>query len=323
MNACKADVAPIPKAVPFVSVVMIFLNGEPFIQEAIDSVLGQTFQNFELILVDDGSTDESSQRCARLAELSQGRIFYLEHDGHQNRGMSASRNLGIRAARGQIIALIDSDDFWRPNKLSEQLAILQRFPEVDMVCGAVNYWSSWRGGTDEIVVTGHVHDMPIKPPEASLALYPLGKACSPCPSDLLLRRQAVFDVGLFEEHFTGPYSLYEDQGFLSKLYVSSTVFFSSRIWLDYRIHENSCVAVVHRDGQYQKVRNYFLNWSARYLKTIDTHPARSVAKETARAAFYSNYSWFFQTIWRPIEVLKKVLRRAKKASQRFVRTAGE
>ena len=67
-----------------------------------------------------------------------------------------------------------------------------------------------------IVPTGHVINCLVMPPEASLALYPLGKAAAPCPSDMMLRRDAVNAVGGFEEHFTGPRQMYEDQAFPGK-----------------------------------------------------------------------------------------------------------
>lgn len=108
----------------------------------------------------------------------------------------------------------------------------------------------------------------VHPPEASLALYPLGEAAAPCPSDLLLRREVVTAVGGFEELFTGPRQMYEDQAFLAKLYLASPVFFSDQVWLSYRQHPESCVAAVVRDGRYREVRLYFLHWLERYLAQL-------------------------------------------------------
>ena len=96
-----------------------------FIREAIESVLAQDFTDFELILVDDGSTDGSSALARGYAENFPGKISYLEHANHRNRGMSASRNLGIRHALGAYISFCDADDAWIPGKLSEQLAIFR------------------------------------------------------------------------------------------------------------------------------------------------------------------------------------------------------
>src|SRR5258706_2880162 len=78
-----------------VSVVVIFLNAERFISEAVESVVAQTYGNWELLLVDDGSNDGSTEIARSYAAKFPDKIRYLEHHGHENRGMSASRNLGI------------------------------------------------------------------------------------------------------------------------------------------------------------------------------------------------------------------------------------
>src|SRR5215475_5728613 len=97
---------------PLVSVVIIFLNAECFIQEAIESVFAQAYPAWELLLVDDGSSDASTTIAQRYAEQHRHQVRCLEHPGHANRGMSASRNLGIRNARGPYIAFLDADDVW-------------------------------------------------------------------------------------------------------------------------------------------------------------------------------------------------------------------
>ena len=254
---------------PLVSVIMIFWNAEAFFAEAVDSALAQTCGDFELLLADDGSTDRSTALARGYEAAHPGRVRYLEHPGHANRGMSATRNLGIAAARGRCIAFIDADDVWKPEKLAEQLAIMAAHPEAGMVCGAVEYWRSWSpDGEDAVVPTGHVADRLVPPPEAMLALYPLGSAAAPCPSDLLLRADAVRAIGGFEAHFTGPRMMYEDQAFLAKLYLSAPVYFSSRVWTRYRQHANSCVAAVTGDGRYHEVRRYFLEWLESHLAAL-------------------------------------------------------
>ena len=250
---------------PRVSVITIFYNGERYFAEAIESVLRQSYRDFELLLVDDGSSDGSTEMARRYEQRHPGRVRYLEHPGHANRGMSATRNLGLANALGEFVAFIDADDRWHPDKLAEQLEIMERHPEVAAVCGSVCYWRSWAGGTDVDIPTGHVRDRLVPPPEASLALYPLGKAAAPCPSDLMLRRDVVVTLGGFEEHFTGPRQMYEDQGFLAKLYLAAPVYFASNVWLDYRQHDDSVVSTVKRDGGVAEVRHYFLRWLESYL----------------------------------------------------------
>jgi glycosyltransferase involved in cell wall biosynthesis len=247
---------------PRVSVVTIFLNAERFLTEAIESVLAQTFDDWEYLLVDDGSTDTSSAIATDYAANYSGKIRYLEHPGHTNRGMSAARNLGLRHARGDYIAFIDADDVWIASKLSDQVAFLETCSDVAMVCGTVIYWSSWSMGKDVVIPTGHRQDVVICPPEASLALYPLGNADAPCPSDMMVRTSLVRALGGFEEQFT---TMYEDQAFLAKLYLAAPVYFSSKIWLKYRQHAESSVTMAHETGKYHDFRLLFLNWFEAYI----------------------------------------------------------
>src|SRR5688500_11070839 len=128
---------------PLVSIIVCFLDEERFLAEAVDSVLAQTFDDWELWLVDDGSRDASSSIARQLAASTPGRIEYLEHAGHTNLGLSASRNAGIQRARGRYIAFLDADDSWYPHKLEEQVAILERHPQAAMVIGASKHWRSW------------------------------------------------------------------------------------------------------------------------------------------------------------------------------------
>src|SRR2546428_8397128 len=135
---------------PLVSVIIIFLNAEKFIEEAIESVFAQTYNHWELLLVDDGSTDASTEVARRYAEQHPAKIHYLEHDGHQNRGMSASRNLGIRHAKGEYITFLDADDVWLPHKLARQVDLMALQPEAAMIYGAPQLWYSWTGRSEDV-----------------------------------------------------------------------------------------------------------------------------------------------------------------------------
>ncbi len=269
---------------PLVSVILPFLNAERFLAEAIESVQRQTYPVWELLLVDDGSDDGSTAVAQRYARLYPERIRYLQHEGHANRGVCASRNLGIRYAGGTLIALLDADDVWLPEKLSEQVALMEAHPRVAMVFGKARYWSANAEDTDaederdavaedetraQTPDLGLPPDRPYEPPELFTRCHPLGSATAPCPSDLLLRRQAVRDTGGFEESFVGKKQLYEDQAFLVKIYLRYPVFVAGRTWIHYRIHSESCMARV--DDQ-RAVRLYFLQWLADYLQQQNVDP---------------------------------------------------
>ena len=141
------------KSNPLVSAVLIFYNTEKFIEEAIASVFSQTYVYWELLLVDDGSSDPSTEIASRYAKRFPEKVRYLEHPGHQNRGMSAARNLGIRHAHGQYIALLDADDVWLPEKLQYQTAILNLYQEAAMVVAPIQWWYSWTGNPEISLAT--------------------------------------------------------------------------------------------------------------------------------------------------------------------------
>ena len=290
---------------PRVSAILIFYNAEEYLAEAIDSVLAQDCRDFELLLVDDGSTDGSTAIAERYVDRDPGRIRYLEHPGHENRGMSPTRNLGLREARGDLIAFIDADDRWRPNKLGEQLRIFDEHAEIDALCGTVNYWRGWDGGRDELVPTGHVRNRAIPPPEASVSLYPLGRAAAPCPSDLMIRTSVAIALGGFEESFTGPLQMYEDQAFLAKLYLNHTIYFADRCWLDYRRHDASCMSEVTRDGRYHDVRRHFLEWFESYLLQSPQREHPAVRAALARALLPYRHPHVAQ----PMRIAGKILRK--------------
>jgi glycosyltransferase involved in cell wall biosynthesis len=248
---------------PRVSVITIFLNEEKFLTEAINSVLAQTLEDWEYLLVDDGSSDASTAIAKAYEAQLPEKIRYLEHAGHLNKGMSAARNLGLELARGEYVAFLDADDVWTASKLADQITILDTYSKIGMLCGSVNYWSSWSAGHDIILQTGHKQDAIVYPPEASLALYPLGTAAAPSMSDMIVRTYLARTIGGFEEQFTG---MYEDQAFLAKLYLEAPVYFSSKVWSKYRQHAGSCVASARGSGTYREIRFCFLTWFEAYLK---------------------------------------------------------
>ena len=114
-----------------VSVIIPAYNGDRYISAAIDSVLAQTYGKYEIIVVDDGSTDNTSEVIKQYGD----RVNYLSQS---NQGVAASRNLGLAAARGEYIAFLDQDDVFLPHKLSTQVALLDR----DSALGIVN--SGWQ-----------------------------------------------------------------------------------------------------------------------------------------------------------------------------------
>lgn len=112
---------------PLVSVIVTCFNRQAYLAEALDSILEQRLTDYEIVLVDDGSTDDSARIAGEYAERHGDRLRYH----HQtNRGAAAAKNTGVRLAAGRYIAFLDSDDRWTPDKLETQLRHVESHPDI-------------------------------------------------------------------------------------------------------------------------------------------------------------------------------------------------
>jgi glycosyltransferase involved in cell wall biosynthesis len=266
---------------PTVSIVTMFLNEERFLAEAIHSVIAQTFDGWELLLVNDGSSDGSLAIARRYAASHPGRIRYLEHPGGLTRGMSASRNLGMQHARGSYIAFLDADDTWLPEKLERQLEILRADPAVVMVYGQTYFWYGWTGASDDVA-----RDFITRPRVATGVAFPapeLLKRCLadenqfPTGSSVLLRRAVVDRLGGYDEAF----SLYEDLAFYCKVMLEERVYVSASWWHKYRRHPGSASARAVAAGANHEHKGRYLEWLSRYVterRMGDPHLMRLVSR---------------------------------------------
>jgi glycosyltransferase involved in cell wall biosynthesis len=109
------------------SIIIPAYNAEVYIEQSLASVFAQTYSDFEVIVVDDGSTDDTANRVNRFAHYDSLRYIY-----QTNAGPAAARNTGLNLARGQFIAFLDSDDLWHPRKLEVHLKHMQNFPKLGM-----------------------------------------------------------------------------------------------------------------------------------------------------------------------------------------------
>jgi glycosyltransferase involved in cell wall biosynthesis len=171
---------------PKVSVLIPAYNQAQFLGDAIQSVLDQTYSDFELIIVNDASTDNTNQV---IEQFPDPRIRCITHE--QNRGLSAARNTGIRAASGDLVALLDSDDYYHPEKLRVHIDFLEKHPEIEATCNA-RY--------DLIHSSKTIRDLWRPPLRISLSNLVLGFPYA--PSDLVIRRDWLYRVGLYNETLT-------------------------------------------------------------------------------------------------------------------------
>jgi SAM-dependent methyltransferase len=280
-NASGEDEAP----EPLVSVIVIFLDEERFLEEAVESVLAQTYPHWELLLCDDGSTDRSSEIARRYALEHPDRIRYLEHSGHENRGMSATRNLGLAHARGSMVAFLDGDDVWVPEKLTRQVAILGDHPRAAAVYGRLHVWHAWTRrdedlARDYVQPLGVEPDGLVEPPELLITF--LGDDVH-TPSGLLFRRSVLDQVGGYEERFEG---MHEDGVVLAKICSTWPLYASGEVWYKYRQHPGSCCTREIAAGRDREALLRYLEWVQEYLleSGFEGTPVCRVVEEQIAAA---------------------------------------
>lgn len=264
-----------PSSTPTVSCILIFFNSERFIEEAIESVVGQVgIDDWELLLVDDGSTDRSTQIARSWAARHPDKIRYLEHPDHANHGMSSSRNLGLKHAVGEYVAFIDSDDVWLPSMLAQRVRLLEQHQSADIAFGPIWEWFSWQERRDrrrDLLYTlprGIPVGDPVPPPALFLNIYgtPYGWE-APGICSLMYRRQSLIRIGGFESSFRG---MFEDQVIYVKTFLNLTCVLDPRPLALYRQHEESACATAIAEGDYHPnaispAAERFMSWMSEYV----------------------------------------------------------
>lgn len=257
---------------PKVSCIIIVYNGEKFLNEAVESVIAQSFADWELLIVDDGSTDSSLEIAQRFAQTFPNIIRSLHHADGGNHGMSATRNLGLSHARGDYVAFLDADDVWLPNKLMVQVAVLDAQPGVGATYGRALIWHSWEGGTakeaDFFYELGVTPDHTYYPPTLLLSQL-LNIYQSPTTSGCLCRLALVNEVGGFEPAFKG---MFEDAVFFAKALSIAPFFVSEKVLFKYRQHSSSAGAISAAENQDVWTRLRFLLWFKRYVRKSAPDP---------------------------------------------------
>lgn len=294
---------------PLVTTVIPNYNYARYLPAAIDSVLGQTHQENEIIVIDDGSRDDSIEVLKRYGD----RIRWIRQ---ANQGVSAARNLGIREARGELIAVLDADDVWHPTKLEKQLLQFR-----DPAVGLVHCW------VRHIDAEGR----PIKLVKAGMRGWILGAHARLEPtmcsggSGSLIRRSCFDRVGLFDTDL----STSADWDMWRRIMTAYRVELVEEPLVDYRIH----AAAMHRNVP------AFEHDMLRAFDTLYADPAAAEAWPSRRSAFARLYSQiaadYFLTGARdralryavrsvaldPVPVAQILLRRAARTARSTLRRA--
>lgn len=236
---------------PKISVVIPTYNYGRFVAEAIESALGQSLTPLEIIVIDDGSTDDTGTVVQAFGD----RVRYI---GQKNAGVCAARNRGVAESGGELIAFLDADDIWEPEKLEQQVAIFAEDPEIGMVHCAMREFDSATGETVAFRTKGLAGQV------ADDLLLMEEPAVNVSGSSVMVTRAAFDDVGGFDTRMKCG----EDWDFCYRVARKYKVGFVSEPVLNYRRH----VAAAHLNvAEMERGMNLF------YEKAFDTDDAAVLA----------------------------------------------
>jgi glycosyltransferase involved in cell wall biosynthesis len=239
---------------PALSVIMTVYNSERYIEKSITSVLGQSFKDYEFIIVDDGSTDNSINI---ISSIRDNRIHLIKCN---HLGRTQALNYAFRQTNAPLIAIMDSDDISSPDRFQKQIDILNNNPGI----GIVSSWYEFISGKEKVL------NKTRKLPENHDNIeYEMTIHCSMCFSALMLQRRLITQLGGFNEEL----SCDEDYDLYLKLLPLTKFYNVQEVLLKYRIHSSSN-SVMHkideRTNTFQLSKNYlkslFLNTSSKIEK---------------------------------------------------------
>jgi glycosyltransferase involved in cell wall biosynthesis len=296
-QTCSTDGAPrktvdrtqIGSSMTNVSIIVPFLNAERFLAEAIASVRSQSYQDWELLLIDDGSTDESCA-IASAAAVSDVRIRLLARPPEVAGGAAAARNAGLREASGDLIAFLDADDLYEPHRLESQVGAFELHPEIMAVYGPTRWWHPGAEDRDWIEPMQSMAQRVHPPPKLLTRVLLLQRGHVPCTCSVTVKREAMDQVGGFEE-----FELYEDQTLLVKVFARYPVYITGVVSARYRQHDYSVSARATRSGEYSRLRPHsarteFLGWVQDYVRDMGLNDA-SVERALSLAKASNEGDW--------------------------------
>ncbi|MBK4732784.1 glycosyltransferase [Oxynema sp. CENA135] len=274
---------------PLISVIIPIYNGQKTIQETITSVINQTFKDFDILIINDGSQDSTLDI---LSEIDDPRLHVFSYP---NAGLAVSRNRGIEKAQGKFIAFLDADDLWTADKLEKQLAALQEHPDA----AAAYSWTDYIDESSQFLYPGSHLSENGKIHDKLFVRNFIENGSNP-----LIRRQALTEIGSFDPEMESA----ADWDMWLRLANRYSFICIPEVQVLYRITVNSmsanilrqeadCLKAIDRASQQlpknqEYLRKKSLSNVYQYLmfRSLESHPRRSEYFQTLRCFWYAIYN---------------------------------
>jgi glycosyltransferase involved in cell wall biosynthesis len=252
-----------------VDVVIPAFNAARFLPAALESVARQTFDDWQIVLIDDGSTDNTAEVVAPYMERFGSKLRYIRQ---KNQGLPAARNAAIRASDSEFLALLDADDEWLPRRLEESVRVLRERPAAGLAYGLITYIDAEGNKLHTFEGNRRVVEGRVAP-----AIY-MRRIELPCPT-ITFRRSCVEAVGVFDETMRST----EDRDLWLRIALRYEVAFVPEVLAYYRLSPNQMSTNAQRmmDAQMQFIRKHYgaegCGWVPRQVSRARAYKQRADA----------------------------------------------
>ncbi len=248
-----------------VSIIIPCHNSEKYLSECIDSILFQDYSNFEIILVNDFSTDNTIAIADRYAK-SENRIKITGTSETESLGASVARNKGFEISIGEYIVFLDSDDIWLPTSLKRLVNLIEEHNEAGWVIGNCIYFKNYRYNLGSYEYSKYdlkegIYDKFVLIPE-----FIKNFDQTPSQGAAIIKRDVVEKIHGWENEFKKNYT---DQAFYTKILCETKTFVTHEFFLLYRTHEESASLMSIKSGEFKNNEKFFFEWLIRYLRKYD------------------------------------------------------
>ena len=279
-------------------------NRLDLLKRAIDSVFAQTYSNIELIVVDDASTDSTSEYC------TQQPLHYIFIPKEESKGGNYARNQGIRAAKGKYVAFLDDDDYWLPTKIEKQVALIE-----SKDCELVHC-----GRRLEIIKGDRVtyRDLLPNPLENGDMHKKILLTICTTTTNILVKRKALFEVGLFDENLR----FWQEYELTIRLAQRKPFYFVNEVLSVYRINTSDKHRLTNKYEEWKDAVKYIHKKHAElyaklnsiekfrvYLMTMEDAIQRSKAAGLKKKSFFIYVRWFVLSF--PLRVIDRIMKAFK------------
>ncbi len=278
---------------PTVDIITPAYNAAKFLPAAIESVIAQTFEDWRILLIDDGSTDDTEAVVAPFVQQLGPKLRYIKQP---NGGLPAARNAAIRASTAEFLALLDADDLWLPSRLSDSLASFENDPQIGISYGFVSRVDQ-NGSVLDTFTNRQKHGEGWIAPFIYMRMVDL-----PCPT-IMFRRQCIDDVGFFDETLKAT----EDRDLWLRIALRYKVAVAPHLIAHYRTSPTSMTTDPYRmlSAQLQFIQKHYgspgCGWLARRVALARIYKQLAEALESRRQRWSALKSAIRAFVLNPID----------------------